>query len=256
MRPNVGRETCRRIAPADPDGDAGFTFIKPVVALVAISIVIVTIGVVSVLPGSIPRRLFHDIRNEQCRKGPESHATVALGDSLTRMNSDPGWNFLGTNTWFAIDACDGRMAYGYDAGAYGNTTAQMLARFHADVADHHPKLVIILGGTNDILQDVPAPVTINHLRSLINDSRALGAAVAIGTIPPINAKPFSDAVAPLNARIVALAAATRSTLIDFHAAVANGNQYRTGWTTDGIHPTHSGAEAMASAAAEAVASRH
>jgi lysophospholipase L1-like esterase len=211
----------------------------------------VAIGVVSVLPGSLPRRIYHDVRNELCRKGPTDHATVALGDSLTRMNSDPGWNFLGTS-WFAIDSCDGRMAYGYHAGVYGNTTAQMLARFPTDLAARHPKEVIILGGTNDVLQHVPAPVTISHLRQLIEESRVLGASVAVGTIPPIDSGPFTDAVDGLNARIATLAAATHSTLIDFHAAVAEGDAYRPGWTVDGVHPTLRGAEAMASAAVAAI----
>ena len=145
------------------------------VVLISLAVVITAIGVVSALPGSLPRRLVHDVQNEQCRKGPENDQTVALGDSLTRMNSDPGWDFLGTESWFAIDACNGRIPYGYNAGVFGNTTAQMLQRFQVDVAAHHPKLVIVLGGTNDILQHIPAAATITHLRALIRASQAAGA---------------------------------------------------------------------------------
>ena len=222
------------------------------VVLISIAVVI---GVVSALPGSLPRRLVHDVQNEQCRKGPEDHGTVALGDSLTRMNSDPGWDFLGTQSWFAIDACSGRIPYGYNAGVPGNTTAQMLQRFGVDVAGHHPKLVIVLGGTNDILQHVPASATITHLRALIRASQAAGATVAIGTIPPIDSKQFRSAVDPLNRSIAALATATHSMLIDFHAAVADGDHYRTGWSSDGVHPTLEAADAMARAAAGVVTNR-
>ena len=235
--------------------EAGFAHTKLMVILVGITVVIAVIGVASALPGSLPRRLVHDVQNEQCRKGPVNHETVALGDSLTRMNSDPGWDFLGTDSWFAIDACDGRIPYGYNAGVFGNTTAQMLQRFHVDVAAHHPKLVILLGGTNDILQQVPAAVTISHLRALIRESQAVGAQVAIGTIPPIDAKQFRYKVDPLNRNIAALAIATHNMLIDFHAAVADGDEYRSGWTPDGIHPTLAGADAMAAAAVGVVTSR-
>lgn len=235
--------------------EAGFAHTKLTVILVGIMVVIAGVGLASALPGSLPRRLVHDIQNEQCRKGPVNHETVALGDSLTRMNSDPSWGFLGTDSWFAIDSCDGRIPYGYNAGVFGNTTAQMLGRFHADVASHHPRQIIILGGTNDVLQHVPAAVTISHLRALINASLATGAKVAIGTIPPIDAAQFRYNVDPLNEQIATLAAATHSTLINFHAVVADGDEYRSGWTEDGVHPTLVAAEAMATAAAELVSAR-
>src|ERR1019366_5277862 len=59
---------------------------------------------------------------------------------------------------------------------------------------------------------------------------------------------FRSKVDPLNRNIAALAAATHSMLIDFHAAVADGDQYRAGWSSDGIHPTLEAADAMAKAA--------
>jgi acyl-CoA thioesterase-1 len=246
----------RQTAWADLSDDAGFAHTKLMVVFVSIAVVITAIGVTSALPGSLPRRLVHDVQNEQCRKGPENFETVALGDSLTRMNSDPGWDFLGTESWFAIDACNGQIPYGYNAGVFGDTTAQMLQRFQVDVAVHRPKLVILLGGTNDILQHIPASETISHLRALIRASQATGAKVAIGTIPPIDSKPFRSKVDPLNRNIAALAAATHSMLIDFHAAVADGDQYRTGWSSDGIHPTLEAADAMAKAAVGVVNTRH
>jgi lysophospholipase L1-like esterase len=109
--------------------------------------------------------------------------------------------------------------------------------------------VIVLGGTNDVLQHVAPAATISHLRSIITASHAIGTTVAIGTIPPIDAGRYRAYVDPLNARIAVLAAATHSTLINFHAVVAAGDHYRAGWTTDGIHPSHVAAVAMAAAAA-------
>ena len=245
----------RRTVRGGPRDDAGFALTKLTVVLVGTAIVIVAIAVVSALPGSIPRRFVHDVQNELCRKGPANHETVAIGDSITRMNSDPGWDFLGTNSWFAIDACDGRIPYGYNAGVFGNTTAQMLARFQTDVAAHHPKSVIILGGTNDLFQNVPTAVTVSHLRAMIDASHALGASVAIGTVPPIDSPVMQSKVGPLNRAIEELAASTHSVLIDFYAAVAQGGQYRSGWTVDGVHPSQIAADAMARTAATALGPR-
>ena len=250
------RQLDRRGIGTELGDDAGFAHTKLMVVLISLAVVITAIGVASALPGSLPRRLVHDIQNEQCRKGPDNDETVALGDSLTRMNSDPAWDFLGTESWFAIDACNGRIPYGYNAGVFENTTAQMLQRFQVDVAAHHPKLVIVLGGTNDILQHIPAAATITHLRALIRASQAAGAKVAMGTIPPIDSKQFRSKVDPLNRNIAALAAATHSMLIDFHAAVADGDLYRAGWSSDGIHPTLEAADAMAKAAVGVVNTRH
>jgi len=250
------RQHDRQATRAGSSDDAGFTHTKLIVVFVSIAVVITAIGVASALPGSLPRRFVHDIQNEQCRKGPQNLETVALGDSLTRMNSDPSWDFLGTESWFAIDACNGRIPYGYNAGVAGNTTAQMLQRFGVDVAAHRPRSVVLLGGTNDILQHVPEAETISHLRALIRASQATGAKVAIGTIPPIDSKQFRSKVDPLNRDIAALAAATHSMLIDFHAAVADGDRYRTGWSSDGIHPTLETAAAMADAAVGVVNARH
>jgi lysophospholipase L1-like esterase len=79
--------------------------------------------------------------------------------------------------------------------------------------------------------------------------------VAVGTIPPIDASRFRGQVDPLNRSIAALAVSTHSALIDFHAAVADGVQYRPGWTADGIHPTLVAADAMAATAASVVDAR-
>jgi lysophospholipase L1-like esterase len=232
----------RRNDAAGAGGNAGFTLVTRLTALACVVIVIAVI-VTSALPGALPQRLVHDIQNEQCRKAPVNARTVALGDSITRMNSDPSWHFMGTDSWFALDSCNGRIAYGYNAGVNGNTTAQMLARYPDDVAALHPTSVIVLGGTNDVLQHVAPAATISTA------SHAIGTTVAIGTIPPIDAGRYRAYVDPLNARIAVLAAATHSTLINFHAVVAAGDHYRAGWTTDGIHPSHVAAVAMAAAAA-------
>ena len=43
-------------------------------------------------------------------------------------------------------------------GISGQTTAQMVVRFHQDVVDLHPAVVVILAGTNDVAENT-GPMT-------------------------------------------------------------------------------------------------
>lgn len=212
--------------------------------LLGLGIVVTALLAFAALPGSPVRRLAHDWMNEQCMAAPQTHGVVALGDSLTVMNSDPSWNFLSDDSWFALAACQHKVRYGYDAGIVGNTTAQMLDRFTTDVSNHEPSEVVILGGTNDALRHVPTAVTMRNLQALISRSKALHARVLIGTIPPIDYQPDEPWVERINSGIRRLAKANHIGLIDFHAALAVGTHYRKGWTVEGIHPDHAGAIAM------------
>src|SRR5213078_5017270 len=66
-------------------------------------------------------------------KGEER--VVFMGDSIT-----DGWK---------LDKYFPGAPY-VNRGISGQTTSQMLLRFRADVIDLHPKVVVILAGTNDI----------------------------------------------------------------------------------------------------------
>src|ERR1700674_5641860 len=80
---------------------------------------------------------------QQCRYRRENAAlplpsrsrVVFLGDSITE-----GWKSLDPG-FFVRDILD--------RGISGQTTAQMLVRFRADVLDLRPQVVHIMGGTND-----------------------------------------------------------------------------------------------------------
>lgn len=209
---------------------------RPTIVLVALLVVVV----LAVTGWGF--RLADDLIAEHCFEGHHDGRTVALGDSITLGKGDPGWHFQGDTSWFSYATCDG--GYGWNAGINGNTTAKMLARFDSDVTAHHPRQVVVLGGTNDVFQGVPTDVTTLRLIDLITRAKAVAPVVWIGTIPPFDDLLFRARGEALNIRIRQLAAEEHVGLLDFYGAVTQNGAYRPGWTKDGIHPTPDAARAM------------
>lgn len=214
---------------------------RPTIVLVAVLVVVFL-----ALTG-LGFRLVDDLTSMHCVERGHDGRIVALGDSITLGEGDPSWNFQGDESWFSYATCDGGYAYGWNAGVNGNTTKQMLARFTDDVADRHPREVVLLAGTNDVFQRVPIDVTTLRLADLVTRAKALAPVVRIGTIPPFDDPTRHADVEALNARIRQLADAEHIGLVDFYAAVELRGAYRPGWTDDGIHPTTTAARAMAEA---------
>src|SRR6187399_2846135 len=55
-----------------------------------------------------------------------------------------------TEFWFSTDSTFSKGKSYINRGISGQTSMQMLIRFRQDVIDLHPKVVVILGGINDI----------------------------------------------------------------------------------------------------------
>src|SRR3954451_2223884 len=93
---------------------------------------------------------------------------VFMGDSIT--DSWGRGNFASTAPFFTGKPYVNR-------GISGQTTAQMLLRFYADVIALKPKAVVFLGGTNDIAGNL-GPVTLesieNNLAAMADIARANG----------------------------------------------------------------------------------
>src|SRR5687768_12494229 len=90
--------------------------------------------------------------------------TVMMGDSIT-------------SEWFRLrpEFFEGKKYI--NKGISGQTTAEMVARFHADVIALHPKKVVILAGTNDIAQNqgpVPIATIFENIRTMAESARANG----------------------------------------------------------------------------------
>jgi hypothetical protein len=132
----------------------------------------------------------------------------------------------------------------HNAGISGQTTSQVLARFKADVVGHGYARVIILCGTNDILQNTPNLIdeATANLKAMAAIADAAGIEVVLSELPPAvsNGTDLSSTVAALNASIAQLAATQRYLVVDYFTPMSGHPEY----FVDGIHPTPAGYTVM------------
>jgi len=194
---------------------------------------------------------------QRCRYEAENAALPAasgrrivyLGDSITE-----GWKTLDPGFF------DSRVL---DRGISGQTTAQMLVRFRADVLDLHPALVHIMAGTNDVAGNT-GPTTLaaieGNIATMVELARAHGIAVVVASIPPAHAfgwRPSlqpTETIATLNAWLQKYAATEHLTYADYYAALKDENRaLRASLSDDGVHPNAAGYAVMRPIAERAVA---
>lgn len=151
-------------------------------------------------------------------------------------------------------------------GIGGQTTSQMLVRFRQDVIDLHPKVVVILAGTNDIAGNT-GPISNDdigaNLASMAELARAHNIRVVLSSLLPVhNYTPKSQdffAQRPM-ARIVALndwlkgycAGANLVYLDYFSALVDDKGLLKRDLADDGLHPNQAGFTIMAPLAEKAI----
>ena len=100
---------------------------------------------------------------------------IGIGDSLTAQYQIELSSKLGSS-WEVITA-----------GCGGNTTGQMVARFHSDVLNHKPNYVIIWGGINDIGPGDPSTspgIVEGNLQGMYTAAHNAGAKVVAINITP------------------------------------------------------------------------
>jgi lysophospholipase L1-like esterase len=186
--------------------------------------------------------------SQQCRYGADNAAlakpgrgrAVFIGDSITEgwMVADPG--FFGPDR--------------IDRGISGQTTAQMLVRFRADVLDLKPAVVHIMAGTNDIAGNT-GPTSLARIQanimSMVELAQAHRIAVILASIPPANKiawRPQIEPVAPIRAMnrwLQDYAARRHLVYVDYYAALADEESgMKAAFTKDGVHPNAAGFQAM------------
>jgi len=110
---------------------------------------------------------------------PEHPLIAMLGDSL-----------VDSVNWRLLPHCDGIANY----GARGDTTAQMLARLPR-ILELKPKLLMVMGGTNDALLEIASQETIANLKAIEAEATSNGAAYVSFSPPPLPVK--ADVLAPV-----------------------------------------------------------
>jgi lysophospholipase L1-like esterase len=176
---------------------------------------------------------------------------VFLGDSIT-------------DYWKLTDYFPGKPYI--NRGVDGQTTPEMLVRFRQDVILLHPKVVVILAGTNDIAgvtgptfnEDIEA-----NYASMAELARANRIRMVFASVLPVHNYTHdaeeSFALRP-RARILALnkwlkdyCAKNRLVYLDyFSALVDERGMLQRALADDGLHPTDAGYRIMASLAEKAI----
>jgi lysophospholipase L1-like esterase len=190
---------------------------------------------------------------------PGEQRVVFFGDSITDNWSKPGHGGFFPGRPYV------------NRGIGGQTTAQMLVRFRADVVALGPAAVVILAGTNDISGN-NGPVSTasiqDNLASMAELARAHGIRVVLASILPVtddekgaDGTPITRTrdrppatIAALNEWIAAFAAREGHVHLDYHAALADSRgALKADLNDDGLHPNAAGYAVMAPLAEKAIA---
>jgi acyl-CoA thioesterase I len=159
--------------------------------------------------------------------GPGIGRIVALGDSITHGYPDAatGWT-------------DGLGLV--DEGIPGERTDQMLARLPT-ILTTRPRLVLVMGGTNDLTQGVAQSTIIANLRAITDVARTSRVPVGLLTIAPRSDPSWVGPTDALNQQIQSLARTAGIPLIDVHSVLAGPDgTYAPGLSIDGLHPSPAG----------------
>ena len=190
--------------------------------------------------------------------------TVLLGDSITANQT--WWDTADEATGNRFCRATGGLSplTATNAGIGGNQTSQMLARVAADVTSLAPRYVSVLGGTNDVGNDVASATTIANLTSIYNAITAAGGQFVACTIPPrmgsVLTNPLTPAQVVLLKTVNAWIRANYMTwagarLCDWSWALSDGTDESSplaGNFVDGVHPNATGEAIMAPIMARAV----
>jgi lysophospholipase L1-like esterase len=176
---------------------------------------------------------------------------VFMGDSIT-----DNWKIEGPDGTFPGKPYINR-------GIGGQTTPQMLVRFRQDVIALRPKVVVILGGVNDIAGNT-GPMTLEQTEGNLASMAELAAAnhirVVLCSVTPAYDFPWNPGLTPapkilaLNQWIKAYAARKGFVYVDYHTAMKDSrNGLPAALSQDGVHPLPAGYAIMAPLAEAGIA---
>lgn len=160
---------------------------------------------------------------------------VFMGDSITE-----GWK---------LDQSFPGKPY-INRGISGQTTPQMVLRFHQDVVNLKPKVVVILGGINDIAANT-GPMSLedteNNFRAMTEIATANGIKVVLCSVLPAYDFPWSPGMQPapkvveLNKWLSSFAESKGFVYVDYYAAMKDDRGgLPAKLSRDGVHPNPAG----------------
>ena len=188
-------------------------------------------------------------RDDPVASGDGPLSTVFLGDSITRGVSAETLGPSEQDSWVTYVVADPRSPWvlGSNAGIFGNTLEQMWGRFETDVLAGDAEAVVIMGGTNDVLQGLPMDQSLAALRRMLQAAQLAGVEVWLVAPPPID-EGYARSLAPLVEAESALAAELGVPFVEPSEALADpAGGWSPGLSFDGVHPNADGARALADA---------
>ncbi|WP_298485564.1 SGNH/GDSL hydrolase family protein [uncultured Maribacter sp.] len=147
-------------------------------------------------------------------------------------------------------------------GISGQTTPQMLVRFRQDVIELHPKVVVLLAGTNDIAGNTgPSTLNmiINNIKGMAEIAKANNIKVILSSTLPAYKYPWSPEIKPAD-KIVALNEMIKEYALEndciyldyFSVMVDDRNGLPKKYAKDEVHPTAEGYAVMEPLVKEAI----
>ncbi len=180
---------------------------------------------------------------------PSDRRVLFYGDSITDGwhldQSFPGKNYV-------------------NRGISGQTTPQMLVRFHQDVIDLNPAVLVVLAGTNDLAGNT-GPETLQQIEedfaTMAELSRAHGIRIVFSSVTPVSDYIHPDMtvhrrpsdILALNTWLKQYCAANSLVYLDYFPAMADSTgSFRKELSGDGLHPNAAGYAVMAPLAQAAI----
>ena len=172
--------------------------------------------------------------NERIIQSGDFPEVVFMGNSITE-----NWAYFHPEFFKEHNYC-GR-------GIGGQTSAQMLLRFTADVINLHPKAVVIMAGTNDVAHNdywVEPDKVADNVVVMCDLARANDIIPIISSIPPCASfvwnpeiKDAAQTIVDINKQLRTYAEANDIVYVDYHTALADDyNAFPKKLSDDGCHP--------------------
>ena len=162
--------------------------------------------------------------NKKSPTQPSSIEVLAFGDSLT-------FGIGATSGNGYVPVLERRVGVDiFNSGIPGNTTADALVRLNASVLSRDPRIVIVLLGGNDLLQNVPLQTRIDNITQIVERIRADGSKVILVGVG-------SGVLDPFNGALPDLASRTGSSYV---ADIMDGIFGNSALMSDNIHPNNAG----------------
>jgi len=176
---------------------------------------------------------------------------VFLGDSIT-------------DAWRLNEYFTGRDFI--NRGIGGQSTLQMLARFRQDVETLNPKVVVVLGGTNDIAAGVSAAQIQENLATIGELAKAHAIKVVFSSITPVSdyhkdvdpgyamtANRPPATIQAINKWLQGLCLTQGYVYLDYYSAMVDASgQLQADLSDDGLHPNSKGYRVMSPLLLDAV----